>query len=116
MLFQDLYHTIFSWVDLGIHSSGEISSTLHGSIKFVANNQVVTIKVDPEAMHLCQFAATVHASITPTFQNYIPSLSSNMPITIQMDLPKEETHEKVVPKKYPPKVEIPKSTPTPSPS
>lgn len=59
-----------------LHALGAISSTLHGSLKFVANNKVVTIKVDPEDMHLCQIAAIDQASVVPSFQNYVPTLSS----------------------------------------
>lgn len=99
---------------LWIHALGAVSSTLHGSIKFVANNQVVTIKVDPEAMHLCQVVAARHALVTTTFKIYIPFLSSNMLTTTHMDPPKEKTHEKVVPKEDPPKIESPKSTPSQS--
>lgn len=33
-----------------LHALGDVSSTLHGFVKFVANHQVLTIKVDYEAM------------------------------------------------------------------
>lgn len=40
-----------------LHDLGAISSMLHGSMKFVANNQVVTIKVDPDVVRLYQVVA-----------------------------------------------------------
>lgn len=45
-------------------------------MKFVANNQVVKIKADPNAMHMYQLTSVGQALITPSFQNHIPILSS----------------------------------------
>lgn len=59
-----------------LHALGVISSTLHGVVKFVADNQVVTVRADPKAMQLCQIATVDQAAATPSFHNWVPSLSS----------------------------------------
>lgn len=47
------------WLDRPwIHAMGAMTYTLHHSLKFVENNRVVTIKADPEAIHLCELVAT----------------------------------------------------------
>lgn len=77
-----------------LHALGVVSSTLHGSLKFVANNQVVTVKVDPEAMQLCQIVAVGQASVTPSFQNFVPTLSSSIVTYAFVSSPKKEEHKK----------------------
>lgn len=79
-----------------IHALGVVNYTFHSSIKFVSNNQVVSINVDPYATHLSQITTFDYVLVTPLFQNYIPSLSFNMLTTILMDLDKDKTHDKVI--------------------
>lgn len=54
---------------------GVVTSTLHHSLKFVTNNQVGTVKADPEGIHLYELAVTSHALTISTLKNCIPSLT-----------------------------------------
>lgn len=90
---------------LWIHALGVVPSTLHKSINFIYSNQVVTDRVDPKAMHLCEMAAIGQASVVPT---PIPSISPNvsmftptMPTTkgaLEVNIPKEDPFEARSPK------------------
>lgn len=77
-----------------LHALGFVSSTLHGSMKFMANNQVITVKADPEAMQLCQIVTVGQDSVTHSFQNYVPTLSSSIVISTSVSSPKKEECKK----------------------
>lgn len=74
-----------------IHALGAMSSILHGLVKFVTNNQVVTIKADPDAIHLYQIDAVAQALVTPSFQNYVLTLSSIVTTYTSVTSPKKKS-------------------------
>lgn len=61
-----------------IHALGVATSTLHRCIKFIANNEVITIKVEPDVVHLCEMTFASWALVVFTLKNCIPSLSSDV--------------------------------------
>lgn len=73
-----------------LHSLGVVSYTLYGFVNFVANNQVVIVKDDPDAMQLCQIAVASQTSIAPSFQYYVPTLSSSMATFVSLSSSKKE--------------------------
>lgn len=85
---------------LWLHDFGSLSSILHVFRNFVANNQFVTIKADREAMRLCQIVIVGQASVAPSFQNYVLTLSSLvMNYTFVSSPKKEEQKKEEVPRK-----------------
>lgn len=54
-----------------------VTSTLHRSLKFFSNNQVVMVKADPKVVHLCELMVASWASIVSTLKNCILSLSKS---------------------------------------
>lgn len=73
-------------------------------LKFVANNQVFMVKVDPKAMQLCQISAVIQDFVTTSFQNYVPTFSS-VSSAKKEERKQEEVTKKVVKKEKSPEKE-----------
>lgn len=90
---------------------GVVPSTLHKSIKFFCNNQLVTVKADPNVMHLFEMEIVHQVSVVPTL---IPSVSSNVLMFTPAVPTMKDTLEIDVPKEDPSKARNLNSTPTSS--